>query len=208
MIDSGARDRCPWGQAPDDLREYHDTEWGRPALVGLEPGAADRVAFERLTLEAMQSGLSWLTILRRRDSLRRAYANFDPHLVAAFGPDDVERLMADPGVIRNHAKVTATISNARVLAQAHARGDAGDLAQRFLAASGEPGPPPATMADVPSVTPQSRRLAADLKRAGWRFVGPTTCYAALQALGVVNDHLAMCFARGGPEAATGIGREE
>lgn len=173
--------RCPWGVAPDDLRAYHDLEWGRRVT-------STAAMFERITLEAFQSGLSWLVILRKRDRLREVFAGFEPATVAGYGESDVARLATDPGIVRNRAKIEATISNARaVLALAE---PLEDLVWRFAPA---PRPPrPRTMADVASRTPESIALAAELRRQGFRFVGPTTAYALMQATGMVDDHLAGC----------------
>lgn len=166
---------------------YHDTEWGRPVR-------GDRELYERLSLEAFQSGLSWITVLRRRETFRAAFAGFDPAVVARFGEDDVARLMADPGIIRNRLKVEATIANARtVLAMAERGEGLSDLVWSFAP---PPGPAPTSPADVPASTPGSQALATALKKAGFRFVGPTTAYASMQACGLVDDHLAHCPARG------------
>ncbi len=182
------RDRCPWGDAPADYRAYHDEEWGRPVR-------GTRRLFERLTLEGFQSGLSWLTILRKRETFRAAFAGFDPAVVAAYDDGDVARLLADPGIVRNRAKVQATIANARAVLALDVPltdlvwGFAPDPAHR---------PAPRTTADVPAVTPESTALARELKRRGLRFVGPTTAYALMQAGGLVDDHLAGCWARARP----------
>ena len=176
--------RCPWALAAPDYLDYHDGEWGRPVrtVAGL---------YERMSLEGFQSGLSWLTILRKRDHFRRAFAGFDPVRVAAFDDADVERLLADAGIVRNRAKIEAAISNARVVAglgQAYA-----DLVWSFAVADR---PRPASLAEVPATTPESVALAAALRRTGIRFVGPTTAYALMQAVGMVDDHLVDCIARG------------
>ncbi|MFC1417419.1 DNA-3-methyladenine glycosylase I [Streptacidiphilus cavernicola] len=177
--------RCPWGLSTPDYVAYHDQEWGK-AVHG------DRALYERISLEAFQSGLSWITILRRRETFRKAFADFDPAVVAAYRDEDVERLMADPGIIRNRAKVLATIANAgAVLALEDTTLDA--LVWSFAPA--KPGRAPRALGDVPAVTPESTALAKELKRRGFRFVGPTTAYALMQACGLVNDHLADCCAR-------------
>ena len=176
--------RCPWGLSAPEYLAYHDEEWGRPVR-------GDRVIFERLSLEAFQSGLSWLTILRKRENFRKAFAGFDPAAIAAFGPDDVQRLLADPGIVRNRAKVNAVITNARAALTLPA--GLSDLVWSFAAA--EPSPAPRTLADVPAQTPASKRLAAELRKHGFAFTGPVTAYATMQACGLVNDHLADCFAR-------------
>ena len=168
------------GLAPEYVA-YHDDEWGRP-LHG------DDALFERLSLEAFQSGLSWLIILRKRPAFRAAFAGFDIDAVAAFGADDVARLMADAGIVRNRAKIDAAIHNARPRARA------GPAAGR-AAVVVRPGPAgaPATLADVPATSPESVAMAKELKRRGLRFVGPTTCYALMQAAGLVDDHVAACW---------------
>jgi DNA-3-methyladenine glycosylase I len=175
--------RCPWGNDPA-MQAYHDTEWGRE-LRG------DRELFERLSLEAFQSGLSWAIILRKREGFRAAFAGFDPQVVARFDDDDVARLLADAGIVRNRLKVAATIANARALV---AMDDSfSDLLWSFAP---PPAPAPRSFADVPAITPESTALARTLKQRGFRFVGPTTAYALMQATGMVNDHLADCHVRG------------
>jgi DNA-3-methyladenine glycosylase I len=178
--------RCPWAIG-DDYVIYHDTEWGRP-VRGEVP------LYERLSFEAFQSGLSWLTILRKREGFRRAFAGFDPDVVAGFGPADVDRLLQDRGIVRNRAKIEATVANAAAVLRLRAHGGLDALVWAHVPA--EPPPPPATLADVPAVTAESRALAAALRREGFRFVGPTTAYAAMQACGLVDDHLLGCPARG------------
>ncbi|MET0929280.1 MAG: DNA-3-methyladenine glycosylase I [Aeromicrobium sp.] len=174
--------RCPWGDDPAMIA-YHDTEWGR-TLRG------DRELFERMSLEAFQSGLSWAIILRKRDRFREAFSGFDPGLVAAFGDADVARLLDDAGIVRNRMKIDATISNARTLV---------DLDESFTDLLWSFAPPerpaPTSFADVPATTPESVAMAKALKKKGFRFVGPTTAYALMQATGMVNDHLADCVAR-------------
>ncbi|GAA0478321.1 DNA-3-methyladenine glycosylase I [Streptomyces stramineus] len=181
--------RCPWGleaESVADYRVYHDTEWGHPVR-------GDDALYERMCLEAFQSGLSWLTILRRREGFRAAFAGFSIAKVAAFTEADAERLLADPGIIRNRAKITAAIGNARVAA-AWAPGELDALIWSY--APDRTGiPAPRTAADVPAMTPESTALAKDLKKRGFRFIGPTTAYALMQACGLVNDHLADCHAR-------------
>jgi DNA-3-methyladenine glycosylase I len=177
------RPRCPWALSTPDYLDYHDTEWGRP-LTG---DATDSALFERLSLEAFQSGLSWLTILRKREAFRAAFAGFEPVRVAAFDESDVARLMADAGIVRNAAKIAATINNAARVAELD--GGFSDLVWSHRPA---PRPRPRTLAEVPAVTPESTALAKDLKRRGFRFVGPTTAYALMQATGLVDDHLADC----------------
>ncbi|MFD7837717.1 DNA-3-methyladenine glycosylase I [Streptomyces sp. NPDC059761] len=177
--------RCPWALATEDYIAYHDTEWGR-AVHG------DDALYERLCLEAFQSGLSWLTILRRREGFRKAFSGFVIAEVAAFGPADAERLLADEGIIRNRAKIEATLANAKVLAE----WEPGELDALIWSYAPEPGrPAPKTISEVPAVTPESTALSKALKKAGIRFVGPTTAYALMQACGLVDDHLAACAAR-------------
>lgn len=180
--------------ADDPLyRAYHDDEWGRPVRD-------ERGLYERISLEAFQSGLAWITILRKRDNFRAAFADFEPEAVAAFDEDDVARLMADAGIVRNRLKVDATINNARAVLGLR---DAGtSLPELVWSHRPDPDrPAPAGWGDVPALTPESTALAKALKREGFRFVGPTTAYAAMQACGLVNDHLAGCVARVATEAA-------
>ncbi|MGW7460708.1 DNA-3-methyladenine glycosylase I [Streptomyces sp. NPDC054797] len=177
--------RCPWALSTQDYVDYHDTEWGRPVH-------GDDALYERLCLEAFQSGLSWLTILRRREGFRKAFADFEIAAVARFDELDAQRLLADEGIIRNRAKIEATLANAKVLAG----WQPGELdALIWSHAPQEPGPAPLTVTEVPAVTPESTALAKALKKAGIRFVGPTTAYALMQACGLVNDHLAACASR-------------
>jgi DNA-3-methyladenine glycosylase I len=178
------RARCPWGLSTPDYVAYHDEEWGRPVRD-------DQGVYERLCLEAFQSGLSWLTILRKRDAFRKAFAGFDIAEVAGFGADDVERLLSDAAIVRNRAKIEAAIANAR--AALEVPGGLATLAWRH-ADTGAPAP--RTSADVPASTPGSKALAKELKKRGFRFVGPTTAYALMQACGLVDDHLEACFRRG------------
>ena len=180
-------DRCAWVGADPEYARYHDEEWGRP-LRG------DRALFEKLALEGFQAGLSWITILRRRPGFRSAFLEFEPTAVAALGPADVERLMLDERIIRNRAKIEATIGNARaLLALEAAEGpDALDRLIWSFASTGSRGRP-ASFAEVPAVTPESTALSTALKRRGFRFVGPTTMYALMQSAGLVDDHVAGCW---------------
>lgn len=184
--DDGVR-RCWWGASTPDYAAYHDDEWGRPVVD-------DTRLFEKLCLEGFQSGLSWLTILRKREGFRAAFSGFDIPTVARFGERDVERLLADAAIVRHRGKIEATIANARAaLAVQDAHGSLAALLWSF-----EPRrhPAPKSMADMTSTTPESTALSKALKRAGFRFVGSTTVYAAMQAMGVVNDHVVGCAARG------------
>ena len=186
---------CPWAVEPPENRRYHDEEWGVPVVD-------DVAILEKLCLEGFQSGLSWLTILRKRDAFRRAFRGFAPETVAAFGARDVERLLADASIVRHRGKIEAAVANARAVREMHADGEslaallwrhepqvggarAGSRAHRA----------PRALADLPASTPESTELSKELRRRGFRFVGPTTAYAAMQSLGVVNDHLARCPAR-------------
>ena len=183
--------RC-WDTSDPLYIAYHDEEWGRPVRD-------ERLLLERLCLEGFQSGLSWLTILRKRENFRAAFRGFDPAQVARFGDADVERLMADAGIVRNRAKIEATIANARATVALHEAGETlGALLWSFAPAA--PGPAPETLGDMPATTPESKALARELKRRGFRFVGPTTAYALMQATGIVNDHVARCFVRGAVQA--------
>ena len=174
--------RCWWGSGPDYL-EYHDAEWGRPATD-------DRRLFEKLCLEGFQSGLSWLTILRKRPAFRSAFAGFDPALVAGFDDSDVTRLLSDSGIVRHQGKIRSTINNAnRALGVIE---EYGSLATFFWAYAN---PSDQAPVEVPPTTETSKRLAGDLKKRGFTFVGPTTVYAFMQAMGLVNDHLADCHVR-------------
>ena len=175
--------RC-FGDGTPLYEEYHDTEWGVPVR-------GDRELYERFSLEAFQSGLAWITILRKRPAFRTAFADFDPQVVADFGDADRERLLGDAAIIRNRAKINATIANARAVLGLWEAGETLTDLVWSHAPEGER-PRPSTYADVPAQTAESRALAAALKAAGFRFVGPTTAYAAMQACGLVDDHLASC----------------
>jgi DNA-3-methyladenine glycosylase I len=189
------RQRCWWAEGDTLLRAYHDDEWGRPV-------SAERHLFEMLALEGFQAGLSWLTILRKRDGFRAAFAGFDPAVVAGFDEADRARLMADAGIVRNRAKIEATIANAR--ATLGLRDGPHDLAQLVWSFRPERPvghPVPAALRDMPAHVPESAALAKRLKKGGFRFLGPTTLYAGMQACGLVNDHLESCAARGPAAAA-------
>jgi DNA-3-methyladenine glycosylase I len=175
--------RCPWAVSTPDYLAYHDDEWGKPIR-------SDQGIFERLTLEAFQSGLSWLTILRKRENFRAAFAGFDIHRVARFDDADRNRLLADPGIVRNRAKIDAALHNARV-----ARDVAGGLAALVWQFEPDSLRAPVATSDIPAQTEESRALAGELKRSGFVFVGPVTAYALMQAAGLVNDHLAQCWVR-------------
>jgi DNA-3-methyladenine glycosylase I len=179
--------RC-FGDGDPLYERYHDEEWGRPVRD-------ERGLYERMSLEAFQSGLSWLTILRKRENFRAAFAGFEPDAVAQFGERDVERLLADEGIVRNRAKIEATIANAK--ATVALREDGPPLPELVWERYRPPArdTPPRTLADLPSRTPETVALAKELKRRGFRFVGPTTLYALMQACGVVDDHLADCPVR-------------
>lgn len=188
------RTRCGWIDqsrlSPGDFAlycEYHDREWGRPVR-----GSA--ALFERLSLEAFQSGLSWLIILRKREQFRSAFDGFDVERVARYSERDVGRLLADPGIVRNRAKIAATISNARVVAELASDGvDLGGLLWSFAPPDRTTRARPRDLSEVPAVTAESRAMATELKRRGLRFVGPTTAYALMQATGMVDDHVADCW---------------
>jgi DNA-3-methyladenine glycosylase I len=181
VVGPDGRARCSWGGSTPDYLPYHDLEWGRRVR-------GDDALFERMSLEAFQSGLSWITILRKRPAFRAAFADFSIPAVAAFTERDAARLMADVGIVRNRMKVDATLHNARVAA------DLPDgLTALLWSYAPEPRPRPASRADVPAVTPESTALAKALKKRGFTFVGPTTAYALMQATGMVDDHLAGCF---------------
>ena len=193
LLANDGRTRCGWADfsgerwASDDsvlYRNYHDTEWGQP-LRG------SRELFERMTLEAFQSGLSWLIILRKREHFRKAFKRFDVAKVARFGDGDVERLMADAGIVRNRAKIDATIANARAVADLDV-----DLSELLWSFAPDSRPRWSEMSLVPAVTPESTAMAKELKRRGFKFVGPTTAYALMQATGMVDDHLTSCWVPG------------
>jgi DNA-3-methyladenine glycosylase I len=176
------RPRCPWAVSAPDYVRYHDEEWGRPVRD-------DDGLFERLCLEAFQSGLSWLTILRKREAFRSAFAGFEIDAVAGFGPGDVERLMGDAGIVRNRLKIESAIANARATLELESLDEllwsfvgGKPLQNRFK-----------KLTDIPAETAESKAMSKELKRRGFRFVGPTVCYAFMQACGLVNDHTVDCF---------------
>ncbi|MGB9303667.1 MAG: DNA-3-methyladenine glycosylase I [Mycobacterium sp.] len=180
--------RCGWADlrpGPDAAmyRDYHDQEWGRPLRGGV-------ALFERMSLEAFQSGLSWLIILRKRENFRRAFAGFDIDKVARFTDADVQRLLADQGIVRNRAKIESTIANARAVADL---GSPDDLSKLLWSFAPPTRPRPADLSEIPSVTAESKAMARELKRRGFRFVGPTTAYALMQATGMVDDHISGCW---------------
>lgn len=179
--------RASWATGDPLLTEYYDTEWGMP--VRDEAGV-----FERLSLEAFQSGLSWITVLRKREAFRAAFDGFDPDRVAAYGAEDVERLLADSGIIRNRRKIEATVGNAGAALRLREEGtDLGELVWSFMP---ELSPAPLTEAEVPSASPESAALAKELKRRGFSFVGPTTVYALMTAIGIVDAHVVTSHRRG------------
>jgi DNA-3-methyladenine glycosylase I len=172
--------RCPWALSAPEYLAYHDDEWGRPV-------ASVQGIYERMTLEAFQSGLSWITVLRKLENFRRAFASFQPELVAAFTEDDVTRLLNDSGIIRNRAKITAVIENARLVVDLGPKFAELVLSYRVV---GRPRPDPE---ESRATSPESVAMARELKRLGFRFFGPTTAYAMMQAIGLVDDHVAGCF---------------
>ena len=182
-VDAAGRARCWWpGDAPDSVA-YHDDEWGRPVVD-------DQRLLEKLSLEGFQSGLSWMTILRKRENFRKAFAGFDPAIVAEFGERDVERLLGDAGIVRHRGKIEATINNAQRCVEVAA--EFGSLARYVWAFEAADRDDSQSPLPLPSQTPASARLSKDLKKRGWRFVGPTTVYAFMQAMGLVNDHVEGC----------------
>jgi DNA-3-methyladenine glycosylase I len=180
--------RCPWALGTPDYVDYHDSEWGRP-LHG------ESELFERLTLEAFQSGLSWLTILRKRENFRRAFDGFDIEKVAGYDKRDVMRLLSDEGIVRNRKKIEAAIANAGAARELHAAGETLDELLWSFTPDPDIRPAPKTGSDIPATTPESAAMAKELKRRGFVFVGPTTAYATMQAAGLVNDHLERCAFR-------------
>lgn len=185
VCDDG-RARCPWAVSDPLSQAYHDTEWGMPVR-------GESALLERITLEAFQSGLSWLIILRKRPGFRAAFAGFDAEVVAAFSDDDVERLMTDAGIVRNRAKIRAARTNAQATVRLRMQGGLDARVWSHLPAHTDA---PRTLGDLRGETPASRALAKDLKSHGFAFVGPTTAWALMQAVGLVDDHLVGCFRRG------------
>jgi DNA-3-methyladenine glycosylase I len=183
--------RCWWGAADPLYRSYHDDEWGRPV-------ASDPRLFEMLNLEGFQAGLSWITVLRKRPAFRAAFAGFDPSVVAGFGPSDADRLVLDAGIIRHRGKIDSTINNARQASLVVE--EFGSLAAYFWSYEPPRRATPLTQGQMPAKTEESTALSKDLKRRGWSFVGPTTVYAFMQAVGLVNDHLDGCAHWAGAEA--------
>jgi DNA-3-methyladenine glycosylase I len=184
--------RCRWADSAPEYRAYHDAEWGFPV-------ADDVRLFEKLSLEGFQAGLSWLTILRKREAFRKAFAGFDYTVVAGFGDDDVARLLADAGIVRHRGKIESVINNAQRAVELVA--EHGSLARFIWGYEPDGHRAELDLAALVSVTPESRALASELKRRGWRFVGPTTVYAFMQAMGLVNDHLTGCHVRERAQAA-------
>jgi DNA-3-methyladenine glycosylase I len=179
------RKRCPWGTSGLE-REYHDMEWGVPVHD-------DHMLFEFLILEGAQAGLSWSTILKKREAYRQAFAGFDPARVAAFGPGDIRRLLGNAGIVRNRRKIEAAVANAEAFLQVQAEFGSFDTYLWAFVGGRPKQHARRTMGEVPVETPESRALSKDLKRRGFAFVGPTICYAFMQAVGMVNDHLVTCF---------------
>jgi DNA-3-methyladenine glycosylase I len=186
VVDDNGVARCGWAAGNDDYMAYHDQEWGT-VVHGEIP------LYERLTLEAFQSGLSWLTILRKREGFRSAFGGFDPETVAGFSEVDCERLMADSSIVRNRRKIMAAVNNAQAVVRLRQQGGLDQLLWSFAPPVHQP---PRTSADVPATTAESHALAKVLKTNGFVFLGPTTLYAAMQACGLVNDHLVGCGRRG------------
>jgi DNA-3-methyladenine glycosylase I len=183
--------RCAWGDGDDLYRRYHDDEWGRPVTD-------ERGLYEKLSLECLQSGLSWALILRKREGIREAFAGFDPDVVAGFGPPEVDQLLTDARVIRNRRKLEAIVQNAQATV---AMRDEQPLAELMWSYRRLSQPAPKSYADMTPTTPESKELAKELKKCGFVFVGPTTVYSTMQAVGIVNEHLAGCFVRDQVEAA-------
>lgn len=185
-MDESKTERCSWADSPPLMAEYHDAEWGVPIHD-------DRALFELLSLEGAQAGLSWITILKRREGYRKAFANFDIDALMAFGPTDVERLLADPGIVRHRQKVESVLSNALLVRKIQAEfGSFDSYLWKFVG-----GAPilrrPETMSDVPVTSDEAKALSDDLRKRGFKFAGPTVCYSFMQAAGLINDHVVTCF---------------
>ena len=191
VVGPDGEQRCSWGAEPDIYRTYHDEEWGRPTT-------SDERLFEKIALEGFQAGLAWIAILRKRERFRRVFAGFDPATMAGFGPGDVERLLGDAGIIRHRGKIESAVSNASQALEMI--GEFDSLARYFWPHATDQRDSPARPGDIPAITETSTALSKALKERGWRFVGPTTIYAFMQAVGLVNDHLAGCFVRDEVEA--------
>ena len=183
VLGSDGKKRCAWCTGNDLYEHYHDREWGRP-------NKDERAIFEKLCLEGFQAGLSWLTILKKREAFREAFQGFDPLVVAKFGARDIRRLMNDEGIVRNRAKIESAINNARVLCAMHERGES--LSTLVWQHTSKRSTQPRSISQLKAVTPESVALSKELKKRGFSFVGPTTMYAAMQSLGVVNDHIVGC----------------
>lgn len=190
-----AKNRCPWAGSQPLYETYHDGEWGRPVINDIR-------LFEKICLEGFQSGLSWITVLRKRERFREVFAGFDFDKVAKFTEDDVTRLLGDTGIIRHRGKINATINNAQRAQEM--RGEFGTLAAYFWSFEAKPEDRPDDLSweqiKTMAITDESKALSKDLKKRGWKFVGPTTCYAFMQAMGLVNDHVEDCFCRAEVEA--------
>jgi DNA-3-methyladenine glycosylase I len=183
VLGSDGKKRCAWCTGNDLYEQYHDREWGRP-------NKDERAIFEKLCLEGFQAGLSWLTILKKREAFREAFQGFEPLVVAKFGARDIRRLMNDEGIVRNRAKIESAINNARVLCAMHERGES--LSTLVWQHTSKRSAQPRSISQLKAVTPESVALSKELKKRGFSFVGPTTMYAAMQSLGVVNDHIVGC----------------
>jgi len=187
LVGADGRTRCAWCGEDEEYQRYHDEEWGQPVQD-------DRKLFEKLCLEGFQAGLAWITILRKRENFRRAFHDFDPERIARMDAGDVERLMGDAGIVRNRLKIEATISNAKAFLALQAEYPGGFAGFIWETVGGRTiVNAPQTMADVPAKTPEAEALSKRLKKAGFRFVGPTICYAFMQSMGLVDDHLKGCW---------------
>lgn len=188
-IDSRGRIRCAWCSTDPMYTAYHDTEWGRPVRD-------DRRLFEKICLEGFQCGLSWLTILKRREAFRRTFSDFDFDVISNWSTTEIDRLVINPAIIRHRGKIEATIHNADRAIEMRLR--EGSLSEFFWRYQPAASPTPRVHADIPVMTSESKAMSAELKKRGWKFVGPTTCYAFMQSMGIVNDHLAGCDWRDRP----------